>query len=228
MYGFTLNHQFSSTDLGIRLTAPVDIPTSRRVVDDIEVTGRAGTLTRLLGWEDVRLHLQLAIRGGVQGYARASQALTEAVTISLSIQPGVFRYVKYTQCSPLRRELASWGMFDVEITCEPFTYLDTGLEVQTLNASEMVTNPGMLEAAPLIAVYGTGKLTLTINNTKHVINSPADSVVIDSRLMTTHVAGKVQTDALTGPFPQLKPGANRVELGPGISKIEIQGNWRNP
>lgn len=228
MYGFRLNHSLSSASLGLRLTAPVEIPTSRRVVDDIEVTGRAGTLTRYLGWEDVRLHLPLAVRGGGHGYARASQALREAVTISLSIQPGVFRYVKYSQCSPLRCELASWGMFDVEITCEPFTYLDTGLEVQTLNASGTVTNPGMIEAAPLIAVYGTGKLNLTINNARHVINSPAGSVVIDSRLMTTHVAGQVQTDALTGPFPQFVPGVNRVEFGPEISKIEVQGNWRNP
>lgn len=228
MYGFTLNHSLSSASLGLRLSAPVEIPTSRRVVDDIEVTGRAGTLTRYLGWEDVRLHLPLAIHGGVQGYARASQALREAVTISLSIQPGVFRYVKYAQCSPLRRELASWGMFDLEVVCEPFTYLDAGLGVEMLSSSGMVTNPGMLEAAPLIAVYGTGKLTLTINSARHVINSPAGSVVIDSRLMTTHVAGKVQTDALTGPFPQFVPGVNRVEFGPGIKRIEVQGNWRNP
>ncbi|MDO5722412.1 MAG: hypothetical protein Q4P06_07730 [Actinomycetaceae bacterium] len=228
MYGFVLNHHTTSASLGLRLTGPVELPVARRVVDDIEVTGRAGTLTRLLGWEDTTIHLPLAVKGGLQAYQQAGLALSEATTIGLSSEPGLFRRVKYAHVGSLRQELTAWAMFDTEVVCEPFTYLDSGMDVKTLSTSGMVTNPGLLDAAPVITVYGTGTLTLTVNGVRHVLRAPAGRVTVDSRRLITHVAGKAQTDALTGPFPLLTPGVNRIELGTGISKVEIQGNWKNP
>lgn len=228
MYGFVLNHHTTSTSLGVRLTGPVELPVARRVVDDVEVTGRAGTLTRFQGWEDTTIALPLAVKGGVQAYRKAALALSEATTIGLSREPGLFRRVKYARIGPLQGQLTSWGLFDAEVVCEPFTYLATGLETITLAASGTVTNPGLLDAAPVITVYGTGTLTLTVNGVRHVLRVPAGRLTVDSDRLITHVAGKTQTDALTGDFPKLRPGLNQISLGPGISKVEIQGHWKNP
>lgn len=228
MYGFTLNHHTTSASLGLRLTGPVELPVARRVVDDIEVTGRAGTLTRLLGWEDTTIHLPLAVKGGHAEYQQAALALSEAATIGLTSEPGLFRRVKYVRVGPLRQELTTWAMFHTEVVCEPFTYLTAGLEVMTLTASGVVENPGLLEALPQITVYGSGWLAVTINGIRHAAQAPVDQITIDSLRMNTHVAGQTQTDGLNGPFPVFKPGNNLIELGPGISRIEILGNWRNP
>jgi phage-related protein len=230
MLAFTLNHTLSSRALGLRLAAPVDIPVASRVVDDIEVAGRAGTLTRLGGWNDTTLTLQLAvpIGDGLDAYRRAAAALMDATTISLSGEPGLFRRVKHTTVGPLTRELASWGMFEAELVCQPFTYLDTGLTPVTLTGSGTVTNPGLIEAAPVITIHGTGQLTLTVNGAQYRINSPAGQVTLDADRLVAHVAGYVQTDALTGGFPTLKPGVNHLALGTGITKAVIVPNWRNP
>lgn len=230
MFAFTLNHTQSSRELGLRLAAPVDIPTATRIVEDIEVAGRAGTLTRLGGWEDTILTLQLAVRtgDGFAAYRHAAHALATATTIGLSGEPGLFRKVKYVTVSPLSRELAGWGMFETEFVCEPFTYLDTGLNQVTLTGSGTLTNPGLLDAAPVITIHGTGQLTLGVNGTQYQVNSPAGLVTLDSERLVTHIAGRVQTDALTGGFPTLTPGINRVTLGTGITKAVIVPNWRNP
>lgn len=230
MFAFTLNHTISSRTLGLRLTAPVEIPASTRVVDDIEVAGRAGTLTRLGGWEDTTLTLQLAVptSDGLDAYRQAAAAFMDATTISLSGEPGVFRKIKHASVGPLARELASWGMFEAELVCQPFTYLTAGLTPVTLTSSGTVTNPGLLEAAPVITIHGTGQLTLTMNGTQYRINSPSGQVTLDSNRLVAHVAGNVQTDALTGGFPTLTPGANRITLGTGISKVVVVPNWRNP
>lgn len=230
MRAFTLDHTVTSASLGLRFTAPVDIPTAERVVDDIEVQGRAGTLTRLGGWHNTILTLQLAVNlaGGVNTYQRATRALMEASSIGLSGEPGIFRFIKHATISPLRRELASWGFFDAELTCAPFSYLTTGLTTHTLTASGSITNPGLIESAPVITVHGTGTLTLTINGVQYRIASPSGQVTLDSARLVAHVAGRVQTDALTGDFPRLVPGVNRFILGTGISTIEVTGNWRNP
>lgn len=230
MFAFTLNHTISSRTLGVRLAAPVEIPASTRVVDDIEVAGRAGTLTRLGGWEDTTLTLQLAIptSDGTDGYRRAAAAFMDATTVSLSGELGLFRRVKHATVGPLARELASWGMFDADMVCQPFTYLDTGLTPVTLTSSGTLTNPGLLDAAPVITIYGTGQLTLSINGRQCRVNSPAGQVTLDADRLVAHVAGNVQTDALTGSFPTLTPGANRITLGTGISKVVVVPNWRNP
>lgn len=230
MRAFTLDHTVTSTSLGLRFTAPVDIPTAERVVEDIEVQGRAGTLTRLGGWHNTVITLPLAVNltSGVDAYQRAARALMDASSIGLSGEPGVFRHIKHATVSPLRWELASWGFFDAELTCAPFSYLDTGLATHTLTASGSITNPGMIDSAPVITVYGTGTLTLAINGAQYQVSSPSGQVTIDSSRLVAHVAGRVQTDALTGDFPHLVPGVNRFTLGTGISTIEVTGNWRNP
>lgn len=230
MRSFTLNHTTTSTELGLRLTGPVQLPAARRVVDDIEVAGRAGTLTRFGGWADTLLALPLAVDTtlGVEAYRKAAIALTKALTISFSGEPGGFTKVKHAEISPLRRELASWGFFDATLVCEPFTYLDLGLDQHTLTTSGTITNPGLIESDPVITLFGTGNLTLTINGTPYRIGAPSGQVTVDSARLVAHVAGQVQTDALTGEFPTLKPGVNSITLGAGISRVEVVGNWRNP
>ena len=226
MYGFTLDHKISSKQLGLRFTAPVEIPAVTRRVDDIEVAGRAGSLTRFAGWDDTEISLPLAVQGGVEAYRAVAFALANASTVGFSGEPGLFRYWKHVEVSPLVREMGSWGMFQAELTCAPFTYLDVGLKPATINASGTLLNPGLLPADPVITVFGTGQLELTINSTKHVVASPAGQVTLDSVRLVGHVAGKAQSDTLTGAFPQLQPGTNQIEFGAGVSKIVVQPNWR--
>lgn len=230
MYGFTLNDTVTSTSLGLRLTAPVAIPAAVRAVNDIEIEGRAGTLTRFIGWEDTELELELAvpIRDGLHQYRKAAHELTGASTIALTAEPGVYRKVKHCKVSELRRELAGWGFFTARLTCQPFTYLTEGLKPLIMSESGTITNPGLLDADPIITVTGTGMLSLTVNKTVHQVNSPAGSVTLDSARLVAHVSGRVQADALTEAFPTFKPGVNRITLGAGISKIVITPNWRNP
>lgn len=190
MRGFTLDKTVSSTSLGLRLTGPVDLTVAERAADDIEVAGRAGTLTRLGGWHDTSITLPLAITGGLAAYHKATLALGQATTIHLSHQPGALHKVKHASISPLRTDMSSWEFFEAHLVCEPFSYLDSGLTTYTLTASGQIT--------------------------------------LDSARLVAHVAVRVQTDAVTGTFPILTPGVNRVSLGSGISRVEITGNWRNP
>lgn len=226
MFGFVLDHKTSSTQLGLRFTAPVEIPAAVRRVDDIEVSGRAGSLTRFTGWRDTEISLSLAVRGGVEAYRKAAYILTHARTIGFSGEPGLFRYIKHVSVSPLTREIAGWGMFQANLTCQPFTYLSTGLKPLTLTSTATITNPGLLASDPEITLFGTGQLVLTINGQRYPVSSPSGQITLDSARLIAHVSGKTQTDALTGPFPCLAVGENRIELGEGLSKAVIVGNWR--
>lgn len=234
MWGFTLTTAtgttITSTQLGARFTAPVDLPAAQRRIDDIEVPGRAGTLTRLLGWNDTTLTLPLAINlaPGLDTYRRLVTAFDTATRIELSAEPGCFRHLKYADVSPLRRELSGWGMLTVSCCCAPFTYLTSGLTPITTSGPTTLTNPGLLPADPIITITGTGRLTLTVGAVPFTVSSPAGTLTVDAARMLCHVAGKAQTDALIGDFPSLAPGPNQIIPGPGISQLVITPGWRNP
>lgn len=239
MRSFTLNTQFNSvTNLGIRVLEPPALPTTTQIIDQIEVAGRAGTLTRAVGWVDQTITIRCAITNTPDGTVlesfRSLRALCAGsvpgvgpiTRLDLSTNPGVYYKVKHTAFTELTRLASSWWEFTITFTCEPFSY-QAGVRPITLTESGQVVNPTMVLAEPVITVYGTGTLTLTIASTRHTVHSPAGQVTIDTPRKLCHVAGKIQTDALTGPFPIFAPLHNEVTLGAGVSKVVIEPGWRN-
>lgn len=240
MRSFTLNGQFNShANFGIRILEPVAIPTTARVVDEIEVVGRAGTLTRETGWANQTITIRCAITDKPDGsrwealsalravLAGSLPGIERADRLELSNKPGCYYQIAYAAMSEVTKLTSQWWEFTLTFTCAPFTYL-SGIAPITLTGSGSVVNPGFVFAEPVITVYGTGTLTLTINSTTHTVKAPGGQVTIDSARKLCHVAGRVQTDALIGDFPILQPMANQITLGAGISKIVIVPNWRNP
>lgn len=239
MRSFTLNNQYDSySDFGIRILEPPAIPTTGRIVEDIEVEGRAGTLTREAGWADqtITIHCAISDIAGVSGLElyRELNALTTGTAqflpvitrLELSINPGVYYKVKHIRLSDITRLTSSLWEFTIIFTCQPFTYL-TGIEPVTLTTSGQIVNPCLIEAEPVITVYGSGTLTLTIGGITHTVKSPGGQITIDTPRKICHVAGNIQTDALIGDFPILAPMNNQITLGAGVSKLVIEPNWRN-
>lgn len=107
---------------------------------------------------------------------RAKKDSIAAVTIHLSNQPGALHKVKSPSISPLRTDMSSWGFFEAHQVCEPFSYLDSELIAHTLTASGQVTNPGLLDAVPIITIKGTGAMTLTVNAATYRVQSPAGQI----------------------------------------------------
>ena len=227
MRGFTIDW-VTSHSLALAVTAPVEIPAAKRIIEDIEVLGRAGTLTRLLGWEDTIIRIPTLIRDAdVLGrYLALANLLATAARLTLSTQPGLYRRVKHASVSPLVRE-GSWGRCEITFTCLPFTYLADNPK-RTITTRTTIVNPGSLPSAPIITVVGTGRLSFTIDAKTYSVFSPSGSLTLDSDLLVAHVAGRAQTDGLIGDFPMLAPGANIITPGTGITRMEVTGNWRNP
>lgn len=229
MLGFTLD-TFDSTTQGVRLSAPVGVPTSRRVVEDVVVVGREGSLTRYAGWEDVPITFELLIRGRVeQSYALLAKACLNPKRLSLSGQVGRFRMVKHAQVSPLVRE-GTWGRCTLDLTCQPFAYHeDNPTHTLTPQAGTVrLVNPGLVQARPTITVYGTGTASFTINNTVYTVRDLAGSARLDSGAFLVSAGTRSQNPTLAPDFPVLTPGANTISLGVGAQKVEIVGNWRDP
>jgi len=229
MNAFILDNTINSrSNLGLRITQPPVIPTSRRVVESIAVDGREGSLTILRGWDDVRFSLRAALLGENQQsrFREILPVILAAKTVCFSNDTDVFYNVKHAQVGTLEKRLTNLHEFSLTFTCSPFRYIRNVPPI-TMTASGEVINPGTVYSLPKITVYGTGSRTLTINGKPIILNILQGNLVLDSELKTCHFGNVAQNNRMQGDFPVFEVGSNSVNLGTGITRIEIETRWRH-
>lgn len=113
---------------------------------------------------------------------------------------------------------------DVLFIVQPFIY-EVEPETVTFEMSGMINNPGTRFSLPIIKAYGAG--TLMIGDTELVISSTPgeDYVVINSEIEEAYYGTNNRGNKVSGKFPRLEPGLTEITLD-GLTKVEIQGNWR--
>lgn len=120
--------------------------------------------------------------------------------------------------------------FEVELTVKPYKFYIPDADL-VLTAAGTVMNNTSKTALPLIVVYGTGDITLTINGRVFTMKNIVDHVILDCQLMLAYkYVGSVITrqnqNIYTRNYPYLDKGLNEVSWTGTVSKIEIEPRWR--
>jgi phage-related protein len=224
---FVINETVNSLTLGLRTTEPPQLPITERIVQRVEVDGREGALTILKGWRYCEISFKVALIGAdVRGKYRAAAAqLYAARTVYFSTDPSLYYKIKAVELGPLDVKFAQFGEFSIKFSCAPFKYL-RGVATVTMTASGTIANPGTVYSLPKITVYGSGKRTLTINGKAVALNLLSAHLVLDSDLKECYFGDTAQNQLMTGDFPVFEVGNNVINLGTGITKVEIEPRWR--
>ncbi|PTM21544.1 hypothetical protein DA798_09635 [Lactobacillus sp. PFC-70] len=230
--------EVGNASLGIALAKKPSIPTAKRVVATTTVPGsRHGSLTQKQGWEDVILTCTFTVvpelipgLTGTQGFNDVLRRLNawamNAERLKFSDDHNFYRLVKQVEideATPEEVELV--GTVKVAFTLDPFWYQESDTVV--LTAGTTIYNPGSASSDPLITVYGSGDLDLTINGTTVTLLNVTDYLTIDSWEQTIlHGNGTEMLDEkFRGVYPQLLPGDNAISFSSNVKKVEIDGRW---
>jgi len=111
--------------------------------------------------------------------------------------------------------------FVVVFQCQPFRYEKSPSSV-TLTASGVINNNGTVNSFPIIAVTGTG--TLTIDSDAYVFAE--SGVTMNSEIEECYAGAVSKNSTVSGGFPSLTPGVHTVTVGAGITSVSIQINAR--
>ena len=95
----------------------------------------------------------------------------------------------------------------------------------TQNTS-IIQNPGSVYAEPVMAVYGSGDITLMVNLQIIELTGIEDSIFLDSDLKEAYKGSALMNDHMSGDFPILNPGSNAISWSGNLTKINIKPNWR--
>lgn len=123
----------------------------------------------------------------------------------------------------LEKEFRSIGEFTVEFICEPFSE-DLQLTTYEITSNNFSFNYiGNAPSEPLIKLYGSGNVQVTINGETMVINNVTDYVEIDSKLLQVRKADGTSKDNDTqGDFALFSKGINTISYVGTVTKIVVE------
>lgn len=125
----------------------------------------------------------------------------------------------------ISQSLETFGEFPLLFKAQPFGYaLNNGL-ITLLTTPSTVTNTATKDSKPIIKIYGTGTVDLSINGNLIHLTNVVGYVTVDSDLMDCYKDTLLKNNDMTGDFPELVVGENVISWT-GATSIEITPNWR--
>lgn len=240
--GFTFDG-INSLDYGIYITGNAVYNAPARVVDMITVPGRNGDIAIDQGRFE---NIEVTYHAGC--FADSQEEFASKVAEFRNLLASRYSYKRLTdeyntgeyrmglyksglQLSPVRYSSAS--EFDIVFDCKPQRWLVSGETAQTFTQSGSITNPTLFDAKPLLAVTGSGILTLGTQTMTIIARASSSSVLyIDCESQEAWEvvgAGKASRNDYVQnareEFPVLSAGANTVTLGSGITRVVITPRW---
>nr|WP_295574180.1 phage tail domain-containing protein [uncultured Intestinibacter sp.] len=122
----------------------------------------------------------------------------------------------------IKTTFEEYGDFTVKFICEPFYYDLLKKDITVTEKETKVYNNGDFNSSPIIIIYGTGDLQLTINNTTVQINNVDERVLLDSKLfLCLDKDNNNKSIDMIGNFPTLDIGENTITWVGNITKLDI-------
>ena len=219
------------TEYGIYVSEqpPVTIPQERSV--QTKIPGRPGTLTTLEGedvYDEITLTATCFIRDPVLISSIAGW-LKGGGTATFANRPGGFYHARIANQIPFEKILRGnpHCSFAVIFRCSPpFWYASDVDDVEITTSSYVLVNPGSVYSEPIITVYGSGDITLIINDSFIELEGIEGSITLNSVIQEAYQGETLLNEKMEGEFPILKPGNNMISWTGGVSRLVVTPNWR--
>lgn len=231
----------SSLDYGVYIGGQNTFNAPQRDVAKVSIPGRNGDLVQDNGrFLNVQVPYNIVVMDSFRDKTDAIKAwlLSKKGYCKLvdTYHPGTYRMARVA--GGIDFETAAYnltGKTQVIFDCKPERFLDSGDEVfnvgergQTKSASGSILNPTRFPSKPKMRVKGQGSGTVTVEENTIVVSNLNEYVDIDSELMNCYKGATNKNADVALPnheYPELHPGANRIEFGGGVTAVEVQGRW---
>lgn len=217
-----------SREYGILISSVPERVRPKRRVKEIEIPGRSGILTQDEGAYDAYvIQMECSTRGGDR-LDEIVVWLNGAGELILSTEPDkVYRASIYNKIS-IADQIYLYNSFLLQFKVQPFKYRANPLRDDLeLTAPTIIRNSGTVYSEPIITVYGSGDITLSINDVDYPLYGVSEYITIDSEMMEVFKENMNQNSKYGGEtFPRFEVGENAISWTGNVTKIEIQPRLR--
>lgn len=145
-----------------------------------------------------------------------------------SYDPAHYRLASVSDGLSIEQLLSNYGTTTLKFNCKPFRYSFFGNRVTTLTQSgSAIKNRERYSSLPYMRIFGSGDITLFVNDTAFYFYDVNEFVEIDSDMMncfknTSNLNNQMQSDG----FPVFDVGKNIISWTGNVEKIEVKPRWR--
>ena len=194
-------------------------------VQKIEIPGRDGFLTQDFGsYKSTIKTVECTIRDLSQ-IDFICAWLSGAGEVIFSNEPDKKYKATIINQIEFSKILREWKSFIILFECQPHKYYISN-DLLTLTSPGTIFNTGTVNSKPVIKIYGTGNITLSINSIAISLTNVSSYVTIDSALMDCFKDTLLKNNDMNGEFPVLIPNNNTINWTGTVTKVEITPNWR--
>lgn len=220
-------------EFGIFLQEPIRISGLVPIVKAVQVPGRDGSVL----FETGSFKNREAIAVCYSLYKGVSASISSATEfllgsggyarLELSSDPTHYLMANVSNGPDIEHRMNTLNPFTISFDCKPQMFVKNSDPPITIeNPGGNIRNPHSGTSEPLIKVYGNGSGYLEISGVRVNIHEISQYMMLDCDTLNAYKLGQSQNNSITAEyFPVLKPGMNRVSMGGGIQKVEIEPRW---
>ncbi len=217
-----------SREMGVIVTAMPETVRAERRIESITVAGRNGSLHTDEGvYESYDRSMECALIKRAK-LDEVAAWLVGSGEMTFSTEPDKVYRVMIANKISIAQMMRVFQKFQVILDTQPFKYsVNAAGDALELTAPTTIRNSGTVYSEPLITVYGSGDITLTINGADFPLYGVQGSITIDSEMMEVFKGNTNQNGKYGGAeFPRFEVGKNEIRWTGNVSKIKIQPRWR--
>lgn len=233
MLSFTFNNKDSYKEYGILITTRPTIPSPKRRVAFVNIPGRNSNIKfDEETYEDINIVVECTVKDKInlsdkldeiKGWL-LSAGECELIFSFQNNRKYIAQVVNAIDFKPIYGVL---GVFPILFSCRPFKYDVENNVITIQNSGSTIDNIGTVESEPIITVYGSGNITLTINSYNIILKGISSSITINSVIEDCYSTLVENLNSkMEGDFPKLEVGINTIKWTGSVSKIDVTPNWR--
>lgn len=214
----------SSLDKNIIVSKLPPIERAQANIEKITVQGRDGFLTNDLGtYQSTIKPCECSLDNG--NIDDVCAWLTGSGEVIFSNEPNKKYKATIINQIPFGQIIPTFHTFILQFDCQPHKYAVDNNVITLIASGTKIYNKGAA-SEPVIKVFGTGNIDLTINNNVVHLTNVVDYVTVDSDLMDCYKDTVLKNSNMLGDFPMLTNGQNTISWTGTVIKVEITPNWR--
>lgn len=206
--------------------SPISSPETR--VDITEIDGADGDIVDELGYKAYDKSIKIGLKNS-KNIDKIIKFFSGSGNLVLSNEPDkvyiarIYKKIDYERLLTFRTAKVTFHVqpFKYALNEAPFVFNITD------ETEVKVTNIGFEKSKPIITLYGSGEVTLTINGYDvFTINIDDEYVVIDSMQLEAYKNSTLKNRNMTGKFPILDVGINTISWTGKLTKLIVEPKSR--
>ncbi|MDE6357311.1 MAG: phage tail family protein [Eubacteriales bacterium] len=221
-----------STDFGIEISKLPDIIKPERNIQTVTIPGRNNSLYID---ENTYNSYSLNFECVINPFAKNKQNIDSIIEwlngfgeLIISTEKDKIYNAVIKNSIPFSDTIGLFPKFPIIFEVQPLKKsVNFRNETMEITKKTIINNIGTVDSLPTITIFGSGDITLKINDEEFLIKSINQYITIDSEFLEVYKNEENQNNKYNNfDFPKFKQGKNTIDFVGNVNKIIVTPNWR--